>query len=69
MVKRTLSSGGYESEFFTDQHSNPPVVHYIVTRKGETDILAWGQERTMQDAERAAMDCMHDLYKRHSATG
>lgn len=69
MVKRTLASGSYEAEFFTDQWADPPLVHYIVTRRGETDILAWGQERTMSDAERAAMDCMRDLHKRHTATG
>ena len=69
MVKRTLASGGYEAEFFTDQWADPPLVHYIVTKKGETDILAWGQESTMHDAERVAMECMHDLYKRNAAAG
>lgn len=72
MVKRTLSSGGYEAEFFSDRGSDAAVVHYVVTKKGSSDILAWGQEKTAKDAERAALDCMHDLYQRaigHAATG
>lgn len=64
MVKRTLSSGGFESEFFVENDADPPVIHYIVTKKGSADILAWGQEKSPQDAERAALDAMHDLYQR-----
>ncbi len=64
LVKRTLTSGGYETDFYTDTTTDPPIFHYIITRKGDADILAWGQERTAYDAERAALDCMHDLYQR-----
>lgn len=52
-----------------DPSSDPPVVHYVVSRKGETEILAWGQESSMEAAQRAAMDAMHDMYKRHTAAG
>jgi hypothetical protein len=61
LVKRTLTSGGFEAEFFVDSKSEPAIYHYIVTRKGSADILAWGQEKNSNDAEHAAMDCMHDL--------
>lgn len=64
MVKRTLMSGGYEAEFFADNNSAPPVIHYIITLKSSADILAWGQEKSAKDAEKAALDCMHDLYER-----
>ena len=72
MVKRTLSSGGYEAEFYTDTSVEPPIIHFIVTKKGDTDILAWGQERSINEAERGALEAMHDLYQRGlsaSATG
>lgn len=69
LVRRTLSSGGYEAEFFTDPSADFPVVHYVVSRKGEAEILAWGQESSMEAAQRAAMDAMHDMYKRHTAAG
>jgi hypothetical protein len=64
VVKRTLSSGGYEADFYTDTTVTPPIVHFIITKKGDADILAWGQERSIGDAEKAALDCMHDLYQR-----
>jgi hypothetical protein len=67
VIKRTLASGGYEADFYADTTSNPPIYHYIVTKRGDADILAWGQERSAHAAERAAMDCMHDLYQRSSA--
>jgi hypothetical protein len=73
LVKRTLISGGYEADLYADLSSpDSPIYHYIITQQGCADILAWGQERTSYDAERAAMDCMHDLYQRSlgaSATG
>lgn len=52
-----------------DPSADPSVVHYVVTRKGETHILAWGQEASLDAAQTAARDAMHDLYKSHSAAG
>jgi hypothetical protein len=69
VIKRTLASGGYEADFYTDTTVEPPIVHYIITKNGETDILAMGQERSVQAAEQVALDFMHDLYQRSLEAG
>ncbi len=70
VIKRTLAAGGFEADFYYDTSPAIPIYHYIITKKGSTDILAWGQEYTAAEAERAAMDFMHDLYQRSlGATG
>lgn len=72
LVKRTLAAGGYEADFYYDTSTAIPIYHYIITKKDCGDILAWGQEYTAADAERAALDFMHDLYQRsqgQAATG
>lgn len=69
MVKRTLSSGGFEAEFYSDKWGEQSVVHYVISRKGDSEILAWGQEASMEEAKRAALEAMHDLYKHHAAAG
>jgi hypothetical protein len=58
VTKRTLISSGYEAEFFIDRKGETVLYHYIITRKGNADILMWGQEPSMEEAERAAMDWM-----------
>jgi hypothetical protein len=63
VVKRTIESGGYEAEFYTDTSIQPPIYHYIITRIDGRDILGMGQERSFPEAERAARECMHDLYQ------
>ena len=59
MTKRTLITNGYEAEFFVDTRHCPMLYHYVVTRQGSAEILHWGQEFSMEEAERAAMDWMH----------
>lgn len=67
VVKRTLSSGGFEADIYLDCSTDSPIYHYIVTQKDSARILAWGQEKTAYDAERGAMDTMHELYQRNLA--
>jgi hypothetical protein len=65
VVKRTLASCGYESDFYSDPKTN--LVHFIVTRKGEAEIVMWGQEPSMAAAERTALDWMSAFATRKSA--
>ena len=60
-VKRTLALGGFEADFFLDKRAGATMYHYVVTRKGMADILAWGRESSMGDAERAARNAMDSL--------
>ena len=67
MVKRTLTTGGYEAEFFVDTKTD--LVHWVVTRVGDAEIIMWGQEKSMHEAERAALDYMTANAKRISNAG
>jgi hypothetical protein len=58
VTKRTLITGGFEAEFFVDHKSVSPLYHFIITRKGNADIIMWGQEHTMEEAERTALEWM-----------
>ena len=61
MVKRTLSHGEYEAEFYVDPKLNPAVYHFVITRRGAAEIIIWGQEQSMSDAERSALDWMYEM--------
>lgn len=67
--KRTLEANGFIAELFVNDEANPPVHHYVVTRKGSVEILGWGQERSADEADRAAQNCMTALSRRSSAAG
>ena len=67
MVKRTLSHGDYEAEFYVDPKLNPPIYHFIVTRRGAAEIVMWGQEPSMTEAERSALDWMYEMTQRSKA--
>ena len=63
---KSLEAHGFRSEFFLNDKTDPPVYHYVVMRPGSVEILAWGQERTAEAAERLARDCMRTLSLRSS---
>jgi hypothetical protein len=67
--KRTLEADGFVADIFVNEQVDPPVHHYVVMKKGSIEILAWGQERSAEVADRAARDCMTSLSRRASATG
>lgn len=56
LVKRTLCCGGYEADFYADPKTT--LIHFIITRKGDAEIVMWGQEPSMSEAERVALDWM-----------
>ena len=61
MVKRTLSHGEYEAELYVDPKLNPPVYHFVITRRGAAEIIIWGQERSMAEAGCSALDWMYEM--------
>jgi len=63
LVKRTLSYGEYEAEFFVDHDSVPALYHYIITRTNAAEILMWGQEKSMAEAEGCALERMREINK------
>lgn len=64
VVKRTLSHNGYEADFYTD--SKTQLVHYVITRQGESEIVMWGQEKSIEEAERRALEWMTQLGRKRS---
>ena len=55
-LKKTLVANGYEA--FLYQDTSYSLVHYVITRKGEAEILMWGQEDSMEAAEATAKEWM-----------
>ncbi len=63
-VKKTLIANGYEAFLYEDSaHS---LVHYVITRKGEAEIVMWGQENSVQEAEQTAKEWMVGFTARRS---
>jgi hypothetical protein len=69
LTKRTLAVGDYLAELYVDARSVPPLYHYIVTRKDSAEILGWGQERSVEAAERSALDKIADMNANSARVG
>jgi hypothetical protein len=67
--KKVIEANGFVAEFFQNAEPVAAVHHYVVMRKGSVEILGWGQERSPQEAERAALDFIETLSRGASATG
>lgn len=64
--KRMLHANGFLAEFFVNEKVTPAIHHYVVMRKESVEILGWGQERSAEEAERQARECMESLSRRTS---
>lgn len=49
-----IVSGGFFADVVSDRRANPPLHHWIVQRTGSPEIVHWGQESTLEEAEEAA---------------
>ena len=67
MVIRTLKVGGYEADIYRDAKYDR--YHFVITREGETEIVWWGQEGSLDEAEQAARDWMKAFGKSASQAG
>jgi hypothetical protein len=66
-----LEIGDYIADILVDKRSYPVVVHWIVQRRGNPEILQWGHEDNFEDASREAIDWIESLlrfddYRRNS---
>ena len=66
-VRRILSHGEYEAELYVDPKLNPPVYHFVITRRGAAEIIIWGQERSMSEAGCSALDWMCEMTANNKA--
>lgn len=67
MVIRTLKTGGYEADIYRDAKYDR--YHFVITREGDSEIVQWGQENSLAEAEQAAWDWMTALGKSASQAG
>jgi hypothetical protein len=67
--RKVIEANGFVAEFFHNDEPGATVHHYVVMRRGSVEILGWGQERSPQAAERAALDFIQTLSRGTSATG
>lgn len=67
VVKReepnTLEYDGFVATFYIDVKSRPPVHHYIVTRKGDSEIVSMGRSESLPTAKQEALRIMKVLDK------
>lgn len=61
MVKQLISHGDFEAEIYIDTKLHPPIYHYLITRRGEAEVLMWGQTRSLEEARHAAQEYMEDM--------
>lgn len=66
-----LEIGDYIADILVDKRSYPVVVHWIVQRRGNPEILQWGHEDDFEGASREAVDWIESLlrfddYRRNS---
>ena len=59
MTKRTITYDPYEAEFFVD--GKTALVHFVITRRGEAEVVLWGEEKSIYVAEKAALESMFGL--------
>lgn len=67
--RRELAHGDYRAEIFVDSRSTPMLFHFIVTSIHAAEILSWGQELSLEAAEKSAMDSMLYLSNRPQGSG
>jgi hypothetical protein len=53
--------GDYFADIRRDKRLKPEVYHCVVQREGSTEILAWSQFRSLNDAQRFADKYIRDL--------
>jgi hypothetical protein len=55
-IVETMQEGPYMADLFANDLVEPPVYHYIITRRGSSEILDWGQTFSMDSSRSAAED-------------
>jgi hypothetical protein len=57
-VTESVEQNGFASDIFHNPELTPPTWHFIISRVQSSEILYWGQERSLkqaQDASRAVL--------------
>jgi len=55
-ITDTISDGLFFADLFCNQKIQPTVYHYIITRKGSSEILDWGQGFSLDAIKKQAQE-------------
>jgi hypothetical protein len=58
-----MEIGDYIADILVDKRSYPVVVHWIVQRRGNPEILKWGHEDDFEAASREAVAWIESLLR------
>jgi len=61
MVKQLMLHGDFQAEVYVDAKLHPPIYHYLITRRGEAEVLMWGQTHSLREARCSAQEYMEEL--------
>lgn len=53
-ISQSIESGELVADLFANNKVEPPVYHYIITRRGSSEILDWGQGFSMESLRHEA---------------
>ena len=56
LVQETIEQGPYIADLLANQQAQPASFHYIITRKGNCDVVDWGVESSLEAAREIAGD-------------
>ncbi len=65
-IKR-LHLNGHTADVLTDAHTDPPVYHWLIQAEGSPEVLVWGQESSLADAEYQARTYLEGLVERKAS--
>ena len=68
LVQKVSTYGGFEAELYKDSR-HADLFHFVITRKGDSEILMWGQEPTYEEAESVAMSWMRAFSNKAANAG
>ena len=63
-IAETIEEGSYFADLFENQKVTPPVYHYIITRRGSTEILDWGQGFSLDSMRQQAEGWLAQIARR-----
>ena len=63
-ITETIENGFYFADLFENKKVTPPVYHYIITKRGSSDILDWGQGLSLDSLRQQAERWLYQTARR-----
>jgi hypothetical protein len=60
-VTESVEQNGFASDIFHNPELKPPAWHFIISRVQSSEILYWGQERSLEQAQAASRAVLASL--------